>query len=132
MAVNPEELRSYIVAEKDAHVYHPPAHTDTSNLLYMPVGFKGSKNFEVVVGRAKPGAGGNPHFHEHSEQIVFVLQGHGESEMEGQRFPIGPRTLIFHPPGQMHRELAVTDDFEALVIYSPGIGGRNPNSFRTR
>lgn len=126
------DLRRYIVTEAEAEVYYPPAHSDTSNLLYLPEGFMGSKQFEVAIGRARPGGGGHPHFHDKAEQIVFVLQGHGESEMEGQRFPIGPRTLIFHPPGQVHRELAASDDFQALVIYSPGIGIKNEAVFQTR
>jgi mannose-6-phosphate isomerase-like protein (cupin superfamily) len=132
MTSDPSDLRRYIVTEGEAEVYYPPAHSDTSNMLYLPQGFMGSKQFEVAIGRAKPGGGGHPHYHEHAEQIVFVLQGHGESEMEGKRFPIGPRTLIFHPPGQMHRELATSDDFQALVIYSPGIGIKNQAVFQTR
>lgn len=125
-------IRQFVVTEKDAHRYNPPAHTDTTNLLYLAKGALGSKHFEVVVGMPRRGGGGNPHFHEEAEQIVFVLAGHGESEIEGARLPIGPGTLIFHPPGQLHREIALSDDFKVLVIYSPGIGVQDSRSFRIR
>ena len=127
-----EEVRHYIVTEDDAHSYSPPAHTDTTNLLYLPKGALGSKQFEMVVGLPRPGGGGEPHFHQEAEQIVFVLAGQGETEIEGTRLPVGPGTMIFHPPGQLHRELAVSDDFKVLVIYSPGIGVKDSRSFRMR
>ena len=128
----PEEIRKYVVTREDAHPYNPPAHTDTTNLLYLPKGFLGSKQFEMVLGMPKRGGGGEPHFHETAEQIIFVLKGHGETEIEGARLPISPGTMVFHPAGQVHRELAQSDDFEVLVIYSPGIGVKDSRAFRKR
>jgi mannose-6-phosphate isomerase-like protein (cupin superfamily) len=52
--------------------------------------------------------------------------------MEGEQFEIGPRTMVFHPPGQVHRELAVTKDFAALVVYSPPFGVKDAAAFRSR
>ncbi len=127
-----EDIRQYVVTEDEAQRYSPPAHTDTTNLLYLPRGACGSKQFEVVLGIPRKGGGGEPHFHDQAEQIVFVLAGHGETEIEGARYPIGPRTLIFHPPGLVHRELAVSEDFEVLVVYSPAIGVQDGRSFRIR
>ena len=127
-----KDIQRYVLSEYDAHPYSPPAHTDTTNLLYLPRGALGSTQFEVVLGMPRRGGGGEPHFHQEAEQIVFVLTGHGETEIEGTRLPIGPRTMIFHPPGQLHRELALSDDFQVLVIYSPGIGVKDSRSFRMR
>jgi quercetin dioxygenase-like cupin family protein len=127
-----DDIRQYVVTREDAHPYSPPAHTDTTNLLYFPKGKLGSKQFEVVLGMPRRGGGGEPHFHEEAEQMVFVLAGHGETEIEGVRLPIGPGTMIYHPAGQLHRELAQSDDFQVLVIYSPGIGVKDSESFRMR
>ena len=127
-----EEIRRYVVTREDAHPYSPPAHKDTTNLLYLAKGALGSKQFEIVVGMPRKGGGGEPHFHKDAEQIIFVLAGQGETEIEGARLPIGPGTMVFHPAGQLHRELAVSDDFEVLVIYSPGIGVKNARSFQMR
>ena len=130
--MTPDEIRKFVVTREDAHRYNPPAHKDTTNLLYLAKDALGSNNFEVVVGLPRPGGGGEPHFHDKAEQIVFVLKGHGETEIEGARLPIGPGTMIFHPAGQVHRELARSEDFEVLVIYSPGIGVKNSASFRMK
>ena len=130
--MDPKDIRRYVVTREDAHPYSPPAHKDTTNLLYLPKGALGSKQFEMVLGMPRRGGGGEPHFHKEAEQIVYVLAGHGETEIEGARLPIGPGTMIFHPPGQLHRELALSDDFQVLVIYSPGIGVKDSRSFRVR
>jgi quercetin dioxygenase-like cupin family protein len=127
-----DDLRQYIITEQEAESYTPPHHVDTTNRLYLPKGALGSRQFEVVVGAVKPGGGAEPHFHDGTEQIMFILRGQGLSEMEGEQFEIGPRTLIFHPPGQMHRVLAVSDDFEALVVYSPPFGVKRAAAFRSR
>jgi len=127
-----ETLRRYIITDAEAERYTPPRHTGTTNLLYLAKDQLGSAQFEVVVGTPAPGGGGEPHFHDRAEQLVFVLQGRGVSEMEGERFEIGPRTLVFHPPGQVHRELAVTADFEVLVVYSPPFGVKHAAAFRQR
>ncbi len=132
MASAREDLRRFIIAEADAERYVPPHHTETTNLLYLARGALGSTQFEVVVGHPRPGGGGEPHFHDRTEQLIYVLQGRGISEMEGERFEIGPRALVFHPPGQVHRELAVTEDFQALVVYSPPFGVKDAAAFRSR
>lgn len=130
--MTPEQIRKFVVTREDAERYNPPAHKETTNLLYLAKDALGSKQFEMVLGIPKPGGGGEPHFHTDAEQIVFVLSGYGETEIEGARLPIGPGTMIFHPIGQVHRELARSEDFEVLVIYSPGIGVKNSRSFKMR
>lgn len=57
MTSDPGDLRRYIATEAEAEAYSPPSHTETSNLLYLPKGFLGSWQFEVAVGRARPGGG---------------------------------------------------------------------------
>ena len=94
-----EQIRRYVVTREDAHRYNPPAHKDTTNLLYLAKGALGSKQFEIVVGMPRKGGGGEPHFHKDAEQIIFVLAGQGETEIEGARHPIGPGTMVFHPAG---------------------------------
>ena len=86
-----DALRRYIIEEADAERYVPPRHAGTTNLLYLAAEQVGSRQFEVVVGKPARGGGGDPHFHDRTEQIVFVLQGRGLSEMEGEQFEIGPQ-----------------------------------------
>lgn len=129
---NREEYQSFIIPPDKAFAYHPPRHQVTTNYLYLSSGDLGCQSTEIVVGGPRPGGGGEPHYHDGVEQFVFVLQGQGISEIEGEQFDIGPNTLIYHPPGQLHRELAVSDDFKVLVIYTPPVGLRSEESFKQR
>ncbi len=127
-----EEYRRFIVGPDDAVAYQPPRHQATTNMLYLAQGQLGSEQLEVVVGGPKPGGGGEPHYHDGVEQVVFVLQGKGISEIEGEQFEIGPPPMVYPPAGQLHRELAVSDDFKLLVIYTPPVGLLNEESFKQR
>ncbi len=126
------EYRRFIIPPDSATAYHPPRHQATTNLLYLAQGTLGCQSVEIVVGGPRPGGGGEPHYHDGVEQFVYVLQGQGISEIEGEQFEIGPNTLIYHPPGQLHRELAVSDDFKVLVIYTPPVGLLKEESFKQR
>lgn len=127
-----KEYRRYIITPEEAMAYEPPRHRGTTNQRYLVKGQLGSRQMEVVVGGPRPGGGGEPHYHEGVEQVVFVLQGRGITEIEGEQFEIGPQTLVFHPPGQLHRELAVSEDFKVLVVYSPPLGLEETESFKQR
>lgn len=128
-----DDYRKFIITPDEAEAYHPPRHQETTNYRYLSQGQLGAQHVEVVLGNLRPGGGGDPHYHDGVEQVVFVLRGQGLSEIEGEQFEIGPGTLIFHPPDQMHRELAVSDDFQVLVIYAPPLGGlKDAASFKTR
>jgi quercetin dioxygenase-like cupin family protein len=118
-----------IITLEEAEVYSPPEHKGTVNHLLLSKEVLGSKNMEIVLGTPTKGSGGNPHSHSESEQAVFVLEGKGLSLIDGKQYEVGPNTLIFHPPGTVHGETALTDDFKVLVIYSPPIGLKDTKAF---
>lgn len=73
--------------------------------------------------RAVPGAGlsGQPHQHQVSFQLVYVLRGWIEFEYQGQgtvRLEAG--SCVYQPPGIRHREVAHSDDVEMLEVVMPG------------
>lgn len=47
------------------------------------------------------GFSGSAHFHDF-EEAYFVLAGHGEVELEGERFEAGPGDLVWESSGTMH------------------------------
>lgn len=62
-----------------------------------------------------------PHFHETTFQLVYVLKGWIEFEYEGQgvvRLEAG--SCVHQPPGIQHRELGHSSDVELLEIVMPG------------
>src|SRR5262245_31850939 len=45
------------------------------------------------------------HFHKRMTEIYLVLDGQGEIELDGARFPVRPMTAIYIKPGCRHRAI---------------------------
>ncbi len=45
------------------------------------------------------------HYHKKMTEIYLVLEGEGEMELDGQRYPVKPMTAIYIRPGCRHRAI---------------------------
>jgi mannose-6-phosphate isomerase-like protein (cupin superfamily) len=45
------------------------------------------------------------HYHKKLTEIYLVLEGEGEMELDGERFPVKPMTAIYLKPGCRHRAI---------------------------
>jgi mannose-6-phosphate isomerase-like protein (cupin superfamily) len=45
------------------------------------------------------------HYHKKMTEMYLVLEGSGEIELDGQRFPVKPMTAIYIKPGCRHRAI---------------------------
>lgn len=45
------------------------------------------------------------HYHKRMTEIYVVVEGSGEIELDGRRFPVRPFTAICIPPGTRHRAI---------------------------
>ncbi len=45
------------------------------------------------------------HYHKQMTELYLILDGEGEIELDGQRFPVRPMTAIFIKPGCRHRAI---------------------------
>ena len=45
------------------------------------------------------------HYHKRMTEIYLVLEGEGEMELDGKRFPLKPMTAVFIKPGCRHRAI---------------------------
>ena len=45
------------------------------------------------------------HYHKKMTEMYLVLEGTGEMELDGQRFPVRPMTAIYIKPGCRHRAI---------------------------
>lgn len=81
----------------------------------------GKFNAHVIRGRPAKGDGhGDPHHHELTFQMVYILRGWVRFDYEG----VGEVLLeagdcVHQPPGIKHTELGHSDDVEILEITSP-------------
>ena len=45
------------------------------------------------------------HYHKRMTEIYLVIEGTGEIELDGQRFPVKPMSAVFIKPGCRHRAI---------------------------
>jgi mannose-6-phosphate isomerase-like protein (cupin superfamily) len=61
------------------------------------------RNQTLAEARLPPGASTTPHHHPVTEEIYYVLEGHGLMRVGDQRRPVGPGDAIAIPPGASHQ-----------------------------
>ncbi|HSO46520.1 MAG TPA: cupin domain-containing protein [Rhizobiaceae bacterium] len=85
----------------------------------------GAKTFSGGVVDLPPGQGHTRHNHPGSEEIIFVISGHGEQMVEDedgnpQTQKVGPGCTIFVPDSRYHSTLNTGGGpMQLFVVYSP-------------
>ena len=92
---------------------------------YRDIGIRQATEGRVVAHVIRAAAGeefsGQPHLHDTTFQLVYVLKGWIEFEYEGQgivRLEAG--SCVHQPPGIRHREIGHSPDVEMLEVVMPG------------
>jgi len=79
-----------------------------------------SEALSVIHERMPPGTSEVRHYHEHSRQFFFVLEGTAELEVAGQSQRLNAQEGIEIPPGVPHQIKNTSDqDVEFLVVSQP-------------
>lgn len=94
----PRVFRSETVSwsEVDGHIQGV-----LSKLLINPNN-SDSAHLDIRLSSFQPGGLIQPHVHENSENVYYILQGNGVAILDGERHFVGPHTMIFIPPGVVH------------------------------
>jgi quercetin dioxygenase-like cupin family protein len=92
---------------------------------YRDLGIRQATGGQVVAHVIRAAAGSEfssqPHLHETSFQLVYILKGWIEFEYEGQgRVRLEAGSCVHQPPGIRHRELGHSEDIEMLEVVMPG------------
>lgn len=99
----------------------------------------GAKQFSAGVVDLPSGQGHSRHNHPGSEEIIFVISGHGEQMVEDDDGnpivkQVGPGCTIFVPESRFHSTLNTGDKpMQLFVVYSPAgpeLGLRELPDFR--
>lgn len=56
----------------------------------------------LAEARLPPGAQTTPHYHPQTEEIYFILEGHGQMQIDGEQRRVGPGDAVAIPPGAVH------------------------------
>ena len=112
--------RQHVINVREAECYSPPRHRNTLNYRLSGKGGLASENFEILLGELKKGSEAEYHLHRKSEQALFVLEGTCWLEFQdGTEETAGKDDLVVVPRGLAHRLISTSDEFRALVVYSP-------------
>jgi quercetin dioxygenase-like cupin family protein len=92
---------------------------------YRDLGIGQATGGQVVAHVIRAAAGSEfssqPHRHETTFQLVYILKGWIEFEYEGQgRVRLEAGSCVHQPPGIRHRELGHSEDIEMLEVVMPG------------
>lgn len=79
----------------------------------------GARSFGLAVIELEPNAGNHPD-HDHvaagQEEVFAVLRGTGEMEVDGERFPLDPETVVRVGPGAKRRIHPGADGMRLIAI----------------
>ena len=67
--------------------------------------FAGTDGAPASVHRVDISEDARAHYHKRMTEIYIVLEGEGQIELDGQRFPVRPMTSILIKPGCRHRAI---------------------------
>jgi mannose-6-phosphate isomerase-like protein (cupin superfamily) len=56
------------------------------------------------------------HYHKRLTEMYYILEGEGEMELDGQRYPIHPGDAVLIKPGCRHRAVG---KLRALIVAAP-------------
>ena len=113
-------MAKYVFHEHELETYVPPGHSGVVNVRLVSKS-QVANHFEMVLGQADSGGSAEPHSHEHSYQVYYILQGHGRVKI-GEDLPadFGPGSVIVIPPGIIHSVWSLGEESaRVIVIYSP-------------
>ena len=125
-------MTKYVFHEHELETYVPPGHSGVVNFRLVSKS-QVANHFEMVLGQADSGGSAEPHSHEHSHQVYYILQGHGRVKIgEDPPADFGPGSVIVIPPGINHSVWALGKErARVIVIYSPPLESVGSMSDRT-
>lgn len=113
-------MKKWIVRESDVEGYSPANHEGTVNKRLISSENVGAKHLEVILGTIEHQKGALPHAHPDLEQVVYLISGTAEVEVDGEKGSMGPGDCCYFGPNKKH-VFTVTSEEPAriIVIYSP-------------
>ncbi len=79
-------------------------------------------SLSVIQEKMPPQSSEQNHFHQHAQQVFFILSGTAEFEMDGKIFTLHPVESIHVPAGTPHKIMNLSSkDLHFLVISQPQV-----------
>ncbi len=109
-----------LMADERAASYHGNIVADArENNNFRRVVHTG-KQSQLVVMSVPSGTDVGKETHARTEQTLFFLSGTGEAELDGEKFPVGPGTVVVVVPGTEHNFMNTgSEDLKIFTVYAP-------------
>ena len=89
---------------------------DTRN-VYGP--HNGARHLTFNYAKFEPGVAFTQHIHEHSEDLIIVLEGGGVIRLDDQELPIEPGDVILVSEGEFHGTVAGPNGLTCVSVQAP-------------
>ncbi len=89
---------------------------DTRN-VYGP--HNGAKHLTFNYAKFEPNVAFTQHVHDHSEDLIFVLEGGGVIRLDDQEFPIEAGDVILVSEGEFHGTVAGPNGLTCVSVQAP-------------
>jgi quercetin dioxygenase-like cupin family protein len=79
----------------------------------------GARHLTFNIGVFKPGQAFKQHIHEHSEDLILILEGDGVIKLDDKEYPIEKGDVILVSPGEYHGTVAGPNGLTACSCQAP-------------
>jgi len=79
----------------------------------------GAKHLTFNYAKFPPGVAFTQHVHDHSEDLIFVLEGSGVIRLDDQEFPIEKGDVILVSEGEFHGTVAGPEGLTCVSVQAP-------------
>ena len=99
----------------------PPFTTKDGSTIreLVNVGVGPAQNQSLAEATLEAGQATERHYHRASEELYYVVEGHGGMEIDGERADVGPGDAILIPPGAWHQLTAGAGRVRILCCCAP-------------
>jgi quercetin dioxygenase-like cupin family protein len=102
-AAMPSPARLVILAPEEGRSFWQPVPANGFVRCILDQAMTGAETpFAMGTQTVDPGCHVREHVHDANEEVILVLSGQGEAEIEGARHPMAPGGCFFFPRGRPH------------------------------
>lgn len=95
-----------------------PIEVNELNTLRIGIDRSETAFTETALNAWRPGLIGPPHFHEHKEQVFFIVSGEGTIRMGDQSYDVQPHALVYCPASVEHQTIVSGERALEYLLYN--------------
>ncbi|HPJ83465.1 MAG TPA: cupin domain-containing protein [Methanothrix sp.] len=118
--VNETDLAFTLVNLNELAEENPLENNSQSSVIPVASEENASINFVQMV----PGASIPLHYHGSHDELVYIIEGEGRMEINGEELILQPSDMLYIPSGVIHSLTAINDEnLKAISIFAPAFDG---------